>query len=491
MKSIVRLLVCSLALVALGLGAPCLFAQNDPCTLPGLTVLNDPANDELLPGASNLDIESVSIAELSGDTDKLTFTMKVGDLSTLPPNCWWTVFFGEKSFSQRFVQMETSATGAASFYYGFYDEDLNSYGRYPNPPEASYKPDGTIQIKVPLHDVFLQPGAKLEIIRARTSVILFAEVKTDETANAVPANPSYTLRGNSSCGQQPTPTPTATIAPTPTATPTATPSPTPSPTPVARLLNISTRLRVLTGNNALIAGFILTGSDPKKVGVRAMGPSLPLNGTLANPMLDLHNSQAVIASNDNWKINGQTGQSQEVEVRNTGLAPASDLESFVLATLPANTSNYTAIVSGKNGGTGVGLVEVYDLAQGADSQLANISTRGFVETGDYVMIGGFISGNGSGSSRIIVRGMGPSLGINGALQDPTLEIHDHNGTAIMSNDNWQDDPQASEVQAAGVAPKDPRESAIYAILPAAAYTTIVKGRDNTTGIGLVEIYNLQ
>jgi hypothetical protein len=159
--------------------------------------------------------------------------------------------------------------------------------------------------------------------------------------------------------------------------------------------------------------------------------------------------------------------------------------------LPASGSAYTAIVHGKNNGTGVGQVEVYDLGTTANSQLANISTRGFVDTGDNVMIGGFISGNGSGASRIIARGIGPSLGINGALQDPTLELHDKNGATIAANDNWQDEANAAKVQAAGVAPKDSRESAIYTVLPPSTYTGIVRGKNSTTGIGLVEVYNLQ
>lgn len=259
----------------------------------------------------------------------------------------------------------------------------------------------------------------------------------------------------------------------------------------AQLLNISTRMEVLTGNNVLIGGFIVTGTEAKKVAMRGLGPTLPVSGALPDPLLELHDANGVLATNDNWKSNDVSGQSQEADVRASGIPPGDDLESFILATLPANNAAYTAILSGKNGGTGIGQVEVYDLDQAANSQLANISTRGFVDVGDNVMIGGFISGNGSSSSRIIVRGVGPSLNIDGELQDPTLEIHDSNGTTIANNDNWQDDPNASQVQAAGVAPRDPRESALYMTLAPGTCTAIVRGVNNATGIGLVEVYNLQ
>lgn len=284
---------------------------------------------------------------------------------------------------------------------------------------------------------------------------------------------------------------TSTPSPTPSPTPTATATPGSSP---AQLLNISTRMEVLTGNNVLIGGFIITGSDAKKVAIRGLGPSLPVSQSLADPLVELHDSSGnafPIAGNDNWKSDDNTGQSQEAAVRATGIAPSNDLESFLLITLPANNAAYTAIVSGNNNNTGIGQVEIYDLDQAAYSQLANISTRGFVDVGENVMIGGFISGNGNGSSRIIVRGIGPSLAINGALQDPFLEIHDSNGGLLQSNNDWQEDQNASQVQAAGIAPKDPRESAIYMVLPPAAYTAIVKGVQNSTGIGLVEVYNLQ
>ena len=159
---------------------------------------------------------------------------------------------------------------------------------------------------------------------------------------------------------------------------------------------------------------------------------------------------------------------------------------------------YTAIVRGKGGTSGVALVEAYDLDPNANSKLANISTRGFVGTGDNVMIGGFIVGgglgvNGAGSEEVLVRGLGPSLtqhGVPNALQDPTLELHDGNGALIASNDNWKA-TQQSEIQATGLAPHDDRESAILATLVQGNYTVILRGKNNTTGVGLVEVYKVQ
>ena len=241
-----------------------------------------------------------------------------------------------------------------------------------------------------------------------------------------------------------------------------------------------------------IGGFIVTGTQPKKVIVRAIGPSLPLPGKLANPSLGLYGpGGALIASNDNWR------SSQEAEIIATGLQPTNDLESAIVATLPASPDGigYTAIMSGVNGTTGLGLVEVYDLDSTADSKLANISTRGQVLTDDDVMIGGVIV-VGAAPQKVIVRAIGPSLGsagVTGALQDPTLELHDSNGALITSDDNWRD-AQEAEIIATGLQPTNDLESAIVATLPSSpsgiGYTAIVRGVNGTTGIALVEFYAL-
>jgi hypothetical protein len=258
------------------------------------------------------------------------------------------------------------------------------------------------------------------------------------------------------------------------------------------LVNISTRLGVLTGDNVLIGGFIIGGTDNKKVVLRAIGPSLSsppfnLTGALTDPTIELHDGTgAIIATNDNWK------DTQQTDIAATGLAPTDDLESAILRTLPPG--NYTAIVRGKDNGTGVGLVEAYDVDLSANAKLSNISTRGFVDINDNVMIGGFIVGTG-GSAKVLVRAIGPSLSnppfnLTGVLADPTVSLFDAHGTMVASNDNWKDTQQA-DIQATGLAPTDDHESAILATLPSGSYTIIVRGANNTTGVGLVEVFNVQ
>lgn len=252
-------------------------------------------------------------------------------------------------------------------------------------------------------------------------------------------------------------------------------------------LNISTRLRVEAGDNVLIGGFIISGTQPKKIITRAIGPSLPLDGAqLADPVLELH-GPGVFATitNDNWRSD------QEAEIIATTIPPNNNLESAIVATLPANNAAYTAIVNGKNATTGVGLVEVYDLDRTADSKLANISTRGLVQTGNNVMIGGFILGGGNANVNVLVRAIGPSLSqVSGALADPTLELRDGNGALLRSNDNWKDS-QRAEIEATGIPPQNDLESAIVAALPPGAFTAIVAGKNSTSGVGLVEVYRLQ
>jgi hypothetical protein len=263
------------------------------------------------------------------------------------------------------------------------------------------------------------------------------------------------------------------------------PSSTPTPTP-GTLGNISTRLRVEAGENVLIGGFIITGTQPKKVILRALGPSLSsfFSGTLADPILELHGPGGFATiTNDNWRSD------QEAEIIATTVPPSNDLESAIVATLPANNSAYTAIVRGVNNGTGIGVVEAYDLDRTVDSKLANISTRGFVQTGDNVLIGGLIV-LGQNPLRVIVRAIGPSLPVSGALPDPTLELHDGNGALVASNDNWRSDQEA-EIIATTIPPTNDLESAIVRDLAPAAYTAIVRGANNTTGVALVEVYALQ
>ncbi len=264
-------------------------------------------------------------------------------------------------------------------------------------------------------------------------------------------------------------------------------TPTPSPTAV-QPLNISTRLDVRTGDQVLIGGFIIAGTGPKRVILRAIGPSLSsagISAPLADPFLELHASdQSLITTNDNWR------DSKAADIEATGLAPASDLESALVMTL--DPGSYTVIVKGKEGATGVGLIEAYDLDPRAASQLVNISTRGFVEPGNNVMIGGFILGGGATSAEVLVRALGPSLGqfgVTGTLADPTLELHDENGMLIRSNDNWRD-TQQSEIEATGLQPAEDVESALLETLAPGPYTAIVAGKNGLAGVALVEVYRI-
>jgi hypothetical protein len=251
-------------------------------------------------------------------------------------------------------------------------------------------------------------------------------------------------------------------------------------------VNISTRLAVGTGDDVLIAGFIITGNAPKKVLLRAIGPSLPLQNTLQDPTLDLYDGAEVLSSNDNWR------DTQQDEIIGTTIPPPDDRESAILAYL--NPGAYTAIVRGQDNTTGVAVAEVYDLGTASldpsgEATLAQISTRGFVETDDNVMIGGFIIRGAA--TKVLVRAVGPSLNGNvpGALQDTTLELHDGSGATIVSNDDWRSD-QETEIIATGAPPTDDRESAVVSTLQPGAYTGIVRGKSGATGIALVEVYAL-
>ena len=259
----------------------------------------------------------------------------------------------------------------------------------------------------------------------------------------------------------------------------------------AQALNISGRARVEIGEGVAISGFIITGTGPKRVGVRGIGPSLAnfgVSGPLADPVIQLSRGDgSLVMANDNWK------NTQQAEITGAGLAPSNDKEAALIATLTAG--NYTAIVTGKNGGTGVALAEVYDLDQAADSRLANVSTRAQVGTGPDVLIGGFITGNKIGATRVAVRALGPSLqqfGIANPLPDPRLELRNANGALLASNDNWQSDAsQAALISSYGLAPPNNLESAIAISLAPGPYTAIVTGKNNQTGIGLIEIYDEQ
>jgi hypothetical protein len=280
----------------------------------------------------------------------------------------------------------------------------------------------------------------------------------------------------------------------------------PSPPPVAatpiqaathpdQLLNISTRLRVEPGDHSLIAGFIVSGTEPKKVIIRGLGPSLAqfhVPGVLADPRVDVirtdvpfRDPRAFVGSNDNWRSD------QETEIKNSGVAPTSDLEAALIRTL--EPGYYTAVMSGNGDGAGIGLIEVYDLSPGTNSFLANISTRGFVTSGDNVMIAGvIIGGGGHGGATVVLGGLGPSLGpaIPDAMQDPILDLYDANGVLVVESNDWKDTDTATLVRAAGLGPYDFREAAAYISLSPGNYTAILHDVNNKAGTALVEVFDV-
>ena len=317
-------------------------------------------------------------------------------------------------------------------------------------------------------------------------------IPTSTPTSTPVATPTPTPGATPSPTSTPTPTPAATPTPSVTPTPTPTPALSPTPTPAAQAINLSTRMRVQAGDNVGIGGFIITGTAPKHVLLRAIGPSLTQFGVpnaLADPVLELHGpSGFTTIIDDNW----MDDPVQKAAILATGIPPTNDFESAIDAIL--NPGAYTAVVRGKNNSSGVALVEVYDLNQTVLAKLANISTRAFVNTGDNIVIAGFLLGSHSGGDRIVVRGIGPSLtafGVPNALANPTLELRDSNAALLMANNDWQDNPaQATALIAAGLAPSNPLESGIAMTLPPGLYTALLAGMNNGTGNGVVEVYDL-
>jgi hypothetical protein len=286
------------------------------------------------------------------------------------------------------------------------------------------------------------------------------------------------------------------------------PTPTPTPTPTATpglVANVSTRLPVGTGDNVLIEGFTVQGpaGSAKKIIVRAIGPSLAAFGitdALPNPTLEIHdadNNNAIVATNDDWKVTQVGGfitSDQSAEISASGFAPGNDLESAIIANLAPGS--YTAVVRGAGDSVGTGVVDAFDLSAAASARLVNVATRGLIQPGDKLMIAGFITQNGS--VRAVVRAIGPSLaafGIANALPDTTLQLRDANGALVIENDDWKihssdGSSQQAEIEATGLQPTDDRESAVVTILPPGQYTAQVRGKPETTGTGVVQVYFL-
>jgi hypothetical protein len=359
-------------------------------------------------------------------------------------------------------------------------------------------------------------GSLFNLIDVAQSYVFDPTVTPSPTPTATAtatASPTATATATASPVATATATPTATATVTPTSTgtpsPTATATPTATPTPAdVELLNISGRVVVQTGDKVGIAGFIVKGSGFKRIIARAMGPSMTVNGQpvpgrLMDPILELHDSNGQTITNDNWRTGGQ-----ETEIQQSGLAPSDDHEAAIIRTVPAGT--FTAIIRGANETTGIGLIEVYDLgtlasaekeekierpdAPDAAIELGNLSVRADVQTDDNILIDGIIL-RGDIAKRVLFRALGPSVKSNGnpvpgTLQNPTLELRNANGVQLQSNDDWQQASNASDIQATGLAPSDPKESAILLSLTAGNYTSLVRGVNGTTGIALSEAYKL-
>jgi hypothetical protein len=262
------------------------------------------------------------------------------------------------------------------------------------------------------------------------------------------------------------------------------------------LLNVSTRLQVGPQEHVAISGFIVAGTGTKKVMLRAIGPSLSqfgIAGPLADPVLELHDQAGVIAANDNWQttqLGGVITADQQAPILASTISPDDPAEAAIIANL--NPGPYTAVVYGAKNGTGTGLAEVYDLSPTATAMIANLSTRGYVGTGDDVLIGGFVVG-GPESLTVVVRALGPSLtqaGVADALSNPVLDLRDADGLSLASNDNWADTQQEA-IEKSGLAPGDSREAAIEQTLIPGSYTAIVSGKDGGIGVSLVEIYRIE
>ena len=453
----------------------------------GYTIYNDPTGASEPASAANpdLDIERLSIVEPSAGphAGKIMFKLKVASLQTVPNNRMWRIIWDSPNavditqdppanVGQFYVGMTKDATGNVTFEYGTVETAVVGLvvgrprtRRIGDADAGNFTPGGMITIVMSKDKIGrLRRGDLMGNFAVRTFPADTEEVRTSAAVDQATNATANDLTANAATYQV--------VGPG-----------------AAELRNISTRAIVQTGEGVLIGGFIITGNEPKRVLIRGLGPSLRrdgVTGVLADPKLELHNRNLVnslIASNDNWK------ETQAAAIRGTGIPPRNDAESAIVQTLAPGA--YTAVLSGKGDASGVSLVEIYDLAPKASSQLVNLSSRGSVQRNDNVMIGGFIVGPDGRNTRVLVRAIGPSLteqGVAGALNDPTLALHDGNGNLLVSNDDWQSN-QEGEIRATGIPPKNPRESAILHNTAAGNYTAIVRGKSGT-GVGLVEVYNV-
>jgi hypothetical protein len=447
---------------------------------PGFTVSADPTGDQTgAPANADLDVQSLSIAEpgTGPNAGRLVFNLKVADLTTSPNNRMWRIVWNSPNseFGQFYVGMTKDAAGAVTFEYGTVETQVVGLAlgvptthKVGTPDSGSFASSGLITIGIEKDKVGNpQTGDLLGAFSTRTYATVTDQIRstnaidvtTNATANDATANAAtYAVVGPQS----------------------------------ARLQNISTRAQVGTADQVLIGGFIITGTDAKRVVVRGRGPSLSGSGIsdpLHDPVIELYNNtsgNAPIATNDNW----QTTQKTEIEA--TGLAPSSPLESAIVQTLAPG--GYTVIVRDKDTSAArLGIVEVFDVGPASNAQLGNLSSRGFVGTDDNVLIGGVIVGPAStGNANLLVRSLGPSLsgfGVAGTLPDPKLKVVNQQGAEIAANDNWRANQTDIQNQAPILAPSRDEEAALIISVAPGLYTVIVEGK-NATGVATVEVYAL-
>jgi hypothetical protein len=462
----------------------------------------------------------------TGNSLAIAATMHVSDLSVIPGQTTWQMSFavnaphnvlsplGTYSFGasdhadQFFLEADTDVSGAMTYSYGTTQRANDGKLIYTFVGAADAGEfnvnDNTVSVQVSVAklNAILAAAGHAQIGNGTVISGLRSRSYTIEVVPPVSGQGSRQGRRDVARGGTqfvvhdsalPFPIVAATPAPTPYPPPFVAPGSTPAPTPPRRrLANIATRVNVQGGQNDAIAGFIKRDPSTKRVMIRGIGPSLGLNGALADPVLKVFDSTGQIATNDNWR------SSQQAEISASGLAPANDKEAVVILNLTgaAARTNYTAILSGANGGTGIGVIEVFDLDAESFADFGNIATRGFVGTGTGVLIGGFIVRDDSFTNQpqnILVRGIGPSLsavGVSNPLQDPVIELHDAQGGIVTSNDDWGSTPNAGALQTSGLAPSHPKEAAILQNLAPGAYTVVLTGANGGTGVGNVEAYNL-
>ncbi len=462
----------------------------------------------------------------TGASLSVAATMRVSSLAVIPGQTTWQMSFavnaphnvlsptGTYSFAasdhgdQFFVEADTDVNGVMTYTYGTAERANDGkliYTIVGNADAGEFNlDDNTVSVQVSVAKLNAVLTSKGHPLIGHGTVVAGLRSRSYTIEVVPPVSGQGSRQGRRDIGRGGTqfvvhdsagaplatsPTPAPTAYPPPFVAPGSTPAPTP---PRRRLANIATRVNVQGGQNDGIAGFIKRNSATKRVLVRALGPTTGVSGALQDPTLKVYDANGLIATNDNWRT------TQQAEISASGLAPTNDNEAAVILNLAgaANTSGYTAVLSGANGGSGVGLVEVYDLDAESFADLGNVATRGLVGTGNNVLIGGFVVNDDSFTNQpqtILVRGIGPSLGAAGVsnpLPDPIIDLHDAQGATIASNDDWGTSPDAGALAATVLAPPNPKESAILKILAPGPYTVVLSGVNGGTGVGNVEAYNL-